>query len=101
MTKELDQKKDLPKLSFQACLENLLSKESIEHYRSAFSANLLVKYENDKHFRQVEDLETVDRAKVTEVGLLATKRRVLKEILKEVKKIDIQATKKKNDIIEE
>lgn len=46
LTKEL-QKGDLgSELSFQACITNLLSKQSHESYKSAFSANILVKQQD-------------------------------------------------------
>ena len=90
LTKELDPKR-LTELTFQACLENLLDESSIETYKSAFSPDLLIKTKGGKTFKVVKDLGTVNISKIAEVGLLATKRRVLKEILKEVKKIDVSS----------
>ena len=106
LTKEL-LKDDLPQLTFQSCLENLLNQESIQQYKSAFSPDiLLVKLKGDTVFKEVDDTEMLDRQMVTELGLVATKRRVLKEILKEVKKLEqkqsgpVKDKKERNAVIE-
>ena len=50
---------------------------------------------------QIEDTEKIDREKVTELGLVATKRRILKEILKEVKNLEQnQSAEKKSALID-
>ena len=84
LTKDLEPEALQKNLTFEACLKHLLDAESAQSYKNAFSSTLLVKCKKEATFKELtDDTKPQD---VIEVGLLATKRRVLKEILKEVKK---------------
>ena len=87
LTKEVEEGV-VKKLSFDTCIDNLLSKESSATYKSAFSPHILVRRKEEDPFTELssEEAEKFKVKDVVEVGLLATKRRVLKQILKEVKK---------------
>ena len=76
-----------------------MSTQSIKEYGSAFSKTILVKTSTNKD-KFIELTDEIDQADVTEVGILATKRRVLKEILKIVgaeKKVSVEASPTSSD----